>query len=545
MRSAHPEKRGHAAGIPRVAVRPGLSPSANVRPGDPSLPTPEPLLRIRDALREDAALPALGQSVATVSRMASGESDTVDQLAQAILSDVSLTQRLLRCANSPLYRTRDAAPVTTVSRALVLLGFDQIRTLALSMLIVDSLVEGRRARSVLRDFGQALGASTVARCALQRRWPACAEEAAIGAMFRNVGRLIASVHVPEAVARVREEVAQGHPEAGVARRIIGRTYDELALEVVSGWGLPPRIQQALHAVPARPVAPRASVDWVTLAAAFGDESAILERRNGPAGRERTVSALARRFGDALGMEADDIGELLREAHDQTLLLAQALGLSAAIADAPATPATTGHGAGDAGDGAGPEAAASARAPGVPGTARTPDADRRLLSTLSSMSEALSDSRGTGRVVQIATEALREVLGAARAVYFARDDAAAAFRPRAAAGCELAPLRSRIAMPVQFAPDLFHAALARGADLHIADLGVESVRTRLPAWLATAFPTARGFVLLPLMVDGRPMGFFYADREVAGAPPPAPDQVEAVRLLRNQVALALRTEPVAR
>jgi hypothetical protein len=53
--------------------------------------------------------------------------DTVEQLAQAILADASLTQRLLRLANSPLYRTRDAAPVTTVSRALVLLGFDQIR----------------------------------------------------------------------------------------------------------------------------------------------------------------------------------------------------------------------------------------------------------------------------------------------------------------------------------------------------------------------------------------------------------------------------------
>ena len=142
------------------------------------MPTPEPLQRIRDALREDAALPALGQSVSTVSKMASGDSDTVDQLSQAILSDVSLTQRLLRCANSPLYRTRDAAPVTTVSRALVLLGFDQIRTLALSMLIVDSLVEGRRVRSVRRDFGQALGASSVARCTLQRCWPACAKDGA-------------------------------------------------------------------------------------------------------------------------------------------------------------------------------------------------------------------------------------------------------------------------------------------------------------------------------------------------------------------------------
>jgi hypothetical protein len=104
--------------------------------------------------------PALGQSVAMVTKMASGESDTVEQLAQAILADAPLTHRLLRLADSPLYRTRDAAAVTTVSRALVLLGFDQIRMLALSMMLMDRLVKSAQSRAVMRDFGQALGAGT-------------------------------------------------------------------------------------------------------------------------------------------------------------------------------------------------------------------------------------------------------------------------------------------------------------------------------------------------------------------------------------------------
>jgi GAF domain-containing protein len=148
-------------------------------------------------------------------------------------------------------------------------------------------------------------------------------------------------------------------------------------------------------------------------------------------------------------------------------------------------------------------------------------------------------------VQIATDALLDALGADRVVYFARDDAAAAYRPRVSAGMAITLLRGRIAMPVQFAPDLFHAALARGADLHIADCASESVRSKLPAWHAQVFPSTRGFLLLPVMVDGRPMGFFYADRDAAGAPPPDPEQAEAVRLLRNQVVLALRTEPATR
>jgi HD-like signal output (HDOD) protein len=290
------------------------------------LHTPVPLQQIRDALREDQALPALGQSVAMVTRMASGESDTVEQLAQAILADASLTHRLLRLANSPLYRTRDAAPVTTVSRALVLLGFDQIRTLALSMMLMERLVESAQSRAVMRDFGQALGAAAVARCTLQRRWPACAEEAAIGAMFRNVGRLIAAIHAPDATAAVRAEVGEGATEMNVARRIIGRSFEELALEVVGGWGLPVRIEHALQPCAPRPLPPRSSLDWVQLASAFGDESARLERRHGLQARERTVSALLRRFGEVLDMDSDAIVEVLDQARGDTLKLAQGLGL---------------------------------------------------------------------------------------------------------------------------------------------------------------------------------------------------------------------------
>jgi HD-like signal output (HDOD) protein len=486
-----------------------------------------PMQRIREGLREDTGLPALGQSVATVSRMADGDSDTVDQLAQTILSDVSLTQRLLRCANSPLYRTRDAAQVTTVSRALVLLGFDQIRSLALSMMLVDRLVPADRAGPIMRDFAQALGAATVARCTLQRCWPSCAEEGAIAGMFRSIGRLVASLYVPEATAAVRAEVAAGTAESQAARKLIGRTYEDITQEVVGSWGLPQRTEQALKACPARPIAPRLSIDWVLLASAFGDECAVLNRRHGPEGHEQTAAALTRRFGEALGLDAEAIMEILQQAQRETMVLAQAIGLEASLHDAP-EPEAAGGGA--------VTSATSARA-----AMADPEGERRLQASLSKIEAALTGSQDIHRVVQIATEGLRSALGARNMVYFARDDAASAFRPRAAAGCAIAALRGRIAMPVQYAPDLFHAALARGADLHIADIATESVRKRLPDWLLPCFPGVLGFVLLPVMIDGRPMGFFYADRDQPEAPPPTPDQVEAIRLLRNQVVLALGME----
>jgi hypothetical protein len=73
---------------------------------------------------------------------------------------------------------------------------------------------------------------------------------------------------------------------------------------------------------------------------------------------------------------------------------------------------------------------------------------RVLSSLSRIAQAPAGSHGIHHVVQIATEGLRAALSSRRAIHVARDDAASAFRPRAADGCDLADLRSRIAMPVQ-------------------------------------------------------------------------------------------------
>jgi hypothetical protein len=55
------------------------------------------------------------------------------------------------------------------------------------------------------------------------------------------------------------------------------------------------------------------------------------------------------------------------------------------------------------------------------------------------------------------------------------------------------LRGRVSLPTQFAPTLFHAALARGADLNIADMTTHSAARLAEADLPgrTQFPAAAG------------------------------------------------------
>lgn len=99
------------------------------------------------------------------------------------------------------------------------------------------------------------------------------------------------------------------------------------------------------------------------------------------------------------------------------------------------------------------------------------------------------------------------------------------------------LRNAFRIPLGFAPDVFHAATAKGQDILISDTTADNIRTRIPDWYLQAV-RAHSFLLLPVMVEGKPLALLYADR--IDAPLQLSNQaLGLIKALRNQTALALR------
>ena len=140
---------------------------------------------------------ALGSSVAQVVQMASSDDQGTHQLAYYVLSDPALTQRILRLSNTAQYRTASGTNVTTISRAISLLGFDNVKTTALAMLLVDALSNSAHEQSVRVELQLSLCASLVGREMARHSHYQGAEEGAIGALFKNLGPLLVASHEHE------------------------------------------------------------------------------------------------------------------------------------------------------------------------------------------------------------------------------------------------------------------------------------------------------------------------------------------------------------
>ncbi len=83
--------------------------------------------------------PAFSQVIAQVNRITAAEDSHAEQLTDAILKDVGLTHKLLRLVNSAQFGFFGQEPIGTISRAVVILGFDAVRDAALSLMLFEHL----------------------------------------------------------------------------------------------------------------------------------------------------------------------------------------------------------------------------------------------------------------------------------------------------------------------------------------------------------------------------------------------------------------------
>ena len=216
--------------------------------------------RVRSSLLNkvcgDEDMFALGSSVARVVQMASSDDHGTHDLAYYVLSDVALTQRILRLANTAQYRTASGTSVTTISRAISLLGFDTVKTAALGMLLVDALSNSAHAQSVRVELEASLCASLVGREMARHSAYQGAEEASIGALFKNLGPLLVASHEHARYREINALVAAGKHTIGQAsQEVLGCSYDALSESVLGEWKIPDVIVRSLAPLPSGALKP--------------------------------------------------------------------------------------------------------------------------------------------------------------------------------------------------------------------------------------------------------------------------------------------------
>jgi HD-like signal output (HDOD) protein len=262
-------------------------------------------------LTEFDRLPAMAGTVSRIVRISPAGRDSVYALAALLQQDAGLSQKVLRLSNSAVYRRANAEPVSTISRAIMVLGFNTIRTSALAMLLADGM-KGRQGQNVRRELGLALGASVAARELCRRAPYEDVEEAIVAALFRNLGRLLVAAFDEALYNDIANLAAtDGLSLRQASTQILGSSYETLAESVLRAWSIPDSIIYALAPIHARVLKPASHrAEWMQQAATFASALAASLPDIDDPGYDDESTTLLERFGEALDLDADRLGLLV-------------------------------------------------------------------------------------------------------------------------------------------------------------------------------------------------------------------------------------------
>ena len=514
----------------------------------PTAPPPRALpdpASVRNLLLEkiskDADLPALGQTVSRVVQLTSSDDEAVRNLTYFILSDVALTQKILRLSNTVYYRSASSTPVTTISRAIHLLGFDAIKNSALAMILVDRLSDRKHAKNIHAKLLQALCASVVGREMAKRSHYHGGEEAAIAALFKNLGELLIASHDHALYSDILALTgSHGLTLQQASMLKLGCSLDLLAESVLKEWQFPDSIIRSLAPLPAGALkAPKNRHEWMQIVASFSMEVSLLPHIE-DAG-ECAGKALLSRFGSALDLDQEQLERLFNTVTQEIKLLADCMNLPPASTEATIPPAAAGAAhdlpaefllsAADIE----PQPMDARHASGKPMKAR-----ELLLTGVQDVTQMMAcGDYKVNELILLVLETLYSSMGFRFATICVKAPKSNQFSARLAIGEDCTARQGGFAFPIASSRNLFHLAMENDADLMIADASVAKIRDLLPDWHKKLLPDARSFIVLPLVVQKVPLGLFYADRKQVAPEGVPPDEAALIKTLKGQVLAALQ------
>jgi serine/threonine protein kinase len=495
--------------------------------------------------------PALGESIVRIQQVATSETESLSSLSAEVLKDVALTNKLLRMVNTVHFANAGAGNISTISRAVALVGFAGIRNMALSVVLLEHMQDRGQAAQVKEEFLRGLMAGTLA--GELSSSPREAEEVFIGSLFQNLGRMLTEYYFPEEAQQIRQLVSKGGPNAAqkASVQVLGLSFHELGVGVARSWGLPENLQRMMvppdGEPPAKPVP--AGVDrqrWLSRIANELTEHMLSDNREP---LELRLGRLAEAAAPALGTSARSVLLATESARTRLAQLAEALGVKVAMGE-PAKRLMAAPPAPDPDTLAPHQLAATAHAPldaetVIVSPQAAPASGPALAEVLAAGVQDITncmvaDNFKLNEVLRMVLETMYRGLDFQRVVFCLRDPKTEMLTGRFGLGQDVSQLAPAFRIPLKpvGVPDLFSAICVKGMDTLIADATSTSMAQRLPPWFRQQV-NAPTFLLLPMAMKGATFALIYADKASAGGIEVDEKGLSLLRTLRNQAVMAFR------
>ncbi|MBI5450901.1 MAG: HDOD domain-containing protein [Gammaproteobacteria bacterium] len=204
------------------------------------------LKEINHHISEFGDLPIFSSTVNRIRTIGSNPDSSAVELANEVTKDVNMTTKLLRLANS-IHYNRGTGKISLISRGIVLLGFNTIMNMALTLKLIESfqldnpnvdmdklLVRAYLTAGFARELALAAGVKDI-------------EETYTCALLHNLGEIISAYAFSNKYMEMNaEKQINGTDGDLIEKKYLGGSLSDIGKCIAENWGFPANIVKSLQ-----------------------------------------------------------------------------------------------------------------------------------------------------------------------------------------------------------------------------------------------------------------------------------------------------------
>lgn len=496
--------------------------------------------------------PTISNYIVEINQKLDGDQESSDasELANIILKDHALTSKLLKMVNSAYYGLA-TGKVSTITRAVVVLGYENVRLAALSLALFEHFKskpsEVPLKEAVIGSFWSGMMARELA--AMQGGIDP--EEAFVCSMMGLLGKLALIHYLPQDYHKVCMAMDRnGICESKAMRMVCKVSYEELGMTVARQWNFPEKIYRSM-----RPLSDKAlkkdsaTFDRLWLVTSFVKDLYNAIQNDPPTSKDYHPNRILKRYQRHLNLSEAGLKSLIKKSIERTRKHAQVLGLNISrsklierLVALYRTPRQTP-----------PEKPKETVAKKVDDESYRLNGEEQLKSAerlpethnlgdvimegIQEISQIMLNDYSIETVAVMTLEIFHRSLDFHRSLMFINEGGSKKMTVRFGYGPDSQPLIGKVGFILDANKDLFNSSIQLGKDLVVSDSFDEKMNHLIPAWYREGID-APSFVFLPVSFKKVCIGALYADRNTAG-PPITENEHRYLDMLRNQLVLSIK------
>jgi putative nucleotidyltransferase with HDIG domain len=194
----------------------------------------EKRFEIRNNIMNTSTLPTLPGIITKLNALSENDKASVQEMARLVSSDQVLSARILKLANSPSY---GFYRVSTISNAMILLGVNVVKSLALSSSIFE-IMEKNSIGLWEHSLGAGVAANIISR---KLKLPDC-EEICTAALLHDIGKVIIRINFGDDYRHLLDLIEVKKITMLEAERdLLGIDHAEVGAWLAKSWHLPEKL----------------------------------------------------------------------------------------------------------------------------------------------------------------------------------------------------------------------------------------------------------------------------------------------------------------